>query len=113
VRGDTDRLLDMIEMCDLLIAHASDSTALATDPVVQAAAQRWIEVLGEAASNVSDEVRSANPEVPWRKIIGARIILAHAYFHIDQDIVGSIVTDEIPPLRAILATIAARFSEQS
>jgi hypothetical protein len=39
VRSDRDRLLDMLEMCDLLIAHASDDKTLATDPVVQAAAQ--------------------------------------------------------------------------
>ena len=56
MRNDGDRLLDMIEMCDLLIRHASDPHALATDPVTQAAAQRWIEVLGEAASHVSDEI---------------------------------------------------------
>lgn len=104
MRGDDDRLLDMIEMCDLLVAHASDPVKLRDDPVTQAAAQRWIEVLGEAASHISDEVKEANPDVPWRKVIGTRIILAHAYFHIDQDIVGSIVSDEIPGLRRHLAT---------
>jgi uncharacterized protein with HEPN domain len=56
-------------------------------------------VLGEAASHISVEAQAASPDVPWRKIIGTRIILAHAYFHIDQDIVGSIVSDEIPDLR--------------
>ena len=95
---------DMIEMCDLLVAHASDAEKLRSDPVTQAAAQRWIEVLGEAASHISREVQEANPEVPWRKIIGTRIILAHAYFHIDQDIVGSVVSDEIPDLRRHLAS---------
>lgn len=103
MRGDADRLLDMIEMCDLLVTHASDPAKLRSDPVTQAAAQRWIEVLGEAASHISGEVQEANPDVPWRKVIGTRIILAHAYFHIDQDIVGSIVSDEIPDLRRHLA----------
>lgn len=93
----------MIEMCDLLVTHASDPERLRSDPVTQAAAQRWIEVLGEAASHISGEVQEANPDVPWRKVIGTRIILAHAYFHIDQDIVGSIVSDEIPDLRRHLA----------
>jgi uncharacterized protein with HEPN domain len=55
------------------------------------------------ASHISDEVQTASIDVPWRKIIGTRIILAHAYFHIDQDIVGSIVSDEVPPLRQHLA----------
>ena len=47
MRADHDRILDMIEMCDLLLQHASDPSRLAEDPVIQAAAQRWIEVLGE------------------------------------------------------------------
>lgn len=99
MRDDRDRLLDMIEMCDLLTEHASDPIALAGSPVVQAAAQRWIEVLGEAASRVSEQLRAERPEVPWRNIIGTRTILAHAYFHVDHDVVGDIVTSHIPQLR--------------
>lgn len=78
---------------------------LATDPVVQAAAQRWVEVLGEAASHLSDDVRSAHPEVPWREIIGTRVILAHAYFHVDQDIIGDVVERDIPAVRVQLQAI--------
>lgn len=95
----------MLEMCDLLIAHASDRSVLASDPVVQAAAQRWVEVLGEAASRLSDELREANPEIPWREIIGTRVILAHAYFHVDQDIIGDVVERDIPAIRAKLQEI--------
>ena len=51
----------MIEMCDLLVAHASDPAKLRSDPVTQAAAQRWIEVLGEAASHISAEVQGGEP----------------------------------------------------
>ncbi len=95
----------MLEMCDLLIAHASDPGALTTDPVVQAAAQRWIEVLGEAASHLSDQLRSAHSEIPWREIIGTRVILAHAYFHLDQDIIGDVVQRDIPAIRSQLQQI--------
>lgn len=56
-------------------------------------------------------MQAANPAVPWRKIIGTRIILAHAYFHIDQDIVGSIVGDEIPALRQHLAAALDALSD--
>jgi uncharacterized protein with HEPN domain len=96
----------MIEMCDLLIRHASDHSALGSDPVIQAAAQRWIEVLGEAASHVSDQTRRAHPEIPWRDIIGTRMILAHAYFHIDQDIIGQVVNRDISALRQQLFVAA-------
>lgn len=97
----------MIEMCDLLLAHASDPVALRDDPVVQAAAQRWIEVLGEAASHLSDELRAEHPEVPWRKIIGTRIILAHGYFRVEHGIIDAIVMDEVPGLRRRLADVLA------
>ena len=106
MRGDRDRILDMLEMCDLLLEHASDAGRLADDPVVQAAAQRWIEVLGEAASHVSDETKASHPEVAWREITGIRVILAHAYFHIEQDVVGKVVTRDVPLLRAQLQPIA-------
>ncbi len=95
----------MIEMCDLLIRYASDRATLASDPVVQAAAQRWIEVLGEAASHVSEETKSAHPNIPWRDIIGTRVILAHAYFHIDQDIIGQVIDRDVPALRSHLQVI--------
>jgi len=51
-------------------------------------------VLREAASHVSAETQA--PEVPWRDMVGTRIILAHAYFHVDQDIIGHVVDRDIP-----------------
>lgn len=106
MRGDRDRLLDMLEMCDLLIEHVSGQSKLADDPVIQAAAQRWIEVLGEAASRVSEEIRQGHPEVAWREILGLRVMLARGYFHIDQDIVGSVIDQDVPELRGQLQVIA-------
>jgi uncharacterized protein with HEPN domain len=93
-------------MCDLLVAHAADAERLANDPVIQGAAQRWIEVLGEAASRVSDELKADHPEIAWREIAGIRVILAHGYFHIDQDIVSDVILNEVPPLRTLLRSIA-------
>ena len=51
-----------------------------------------------AATHLSDELRSAHPEIPWREIIGTRVILAHAYFHVDQDIIGDVVTRDVPAI---------------
>lgn len=62
-------------------------------------------MLGEAASNLSDQLRSAHPEIPWREIIGTRAILAHAYFHIDRDIIGSVVQRDISAIRSQLQQI--------
>jgi uncharacterized protein with HEPN domain len=100
----------MIEMCELLTRHAADSASRDNNPVVQAAAQRWIEVLGEAASHVSDATRVAHPEIPWRDIAGTRIILAHAYFHVDRDIVGRVIERDIPDLAGKIRVVLGEFS---
>ena len=96
----------MLEMCDLLIEHVSGQSNLSDDPVIQAAAQRWIEVLGEAASRVSEVVRRGHPEVAWREILGLRVMMARGYFHVDQDIVGSVVDKDVPELRDQIQVIA-------
>jgi uncharacterized protein with HEPN domain len=43
------------------------------------ACEREIEILGEAANRISDELKAAHPEVPWSKIVGTRHRLAHEY----------------------------------
>jgi len=111
VRDDRDLVLDMVEMCDLILEHAADPDRLATDPVVQAAAQRWIEVLGEAASKISHEVTRAHPEIPWRDIVGTRVILAHAYFHIDPAVVRQVIGTDVPRLRQQLDGVLAELAD--
>ena len=55
---------------------------------------------------MSDQTKSAHPEVAWREITGIRVILAHGYFHIEQDIVGNVIAHDIPRLRDQLQSIA-------
>jgi uncharacterized protein with HEPN domain len=67
--------------------------------MMQEAVMRNLEILGEAARRLSDGFRSANDDVPWRKIIGTRNQLIHAYGSIDLGIVWSIVEHDLPVLR--------------
>ena len=63
---------------------------------------RNLELLGEAARHVPDEVRALAPDIPWRRIVGVRNILIHGYLGIDNDIVWDIVRNGIAPLRKAL-----------
>jgi len=63
---------------------------------------RNLELIGEAAMHVPDAVRQAHSEIPWRMIIATRNRLIHAYLGIDNDIIWSIIQDDIPPLLAAL-----------
>jgi uncharacterized protein with HEPN domain len=66
--------------------------------VLLAAAEYWILVIGEAAANVSEELRAGHPEVPWSGPIGMRQILVHAYFGSDVDVVREVVERSAPEL---------------
>ena len=56
---------------------------------------RLFEIIGEAASQVSEELREDTPEIPWLVIIGMRNRLIHAYFSINLDVVWSTSKDDV------------------
>ena len=69
-----------------------------SDEIRVLAVTRLIEVLGEAAKNVSEMTRNRSPEIPWRKIAGTRDRLIHGYFNVDLDILWQITTVDLPVL---------------
>jgi len=60
---------------------------------------RSIEVIGEAAKNVPDEVRDKYPDIPWKEMAGMRDKVIHFYFGVDKEVVWSVVKDRIPAIR--------------
>jgi len=66
--------------------------------MMQLAVERLLEVIGEAARNVSDAFKKAHPEILWKQIIGQRNILIHEYGDIVQDRIWSVVESDIPRL---------------
>ena len=62
------------------------------------ALMKAIEILGEAAYQVTSGTRDKVPEVPWDDMIGMRHRLVHAYFDIDLDILWKTVKEDLPPL---------------
>lgn len=64
-----------------------------------------IQVLGEAANNVSDEMCAKHPEVDFKGWAGMRHRLVHDYANIDLDIVWNAVCDDLPKLEKALKPI--------
>ena len=91
---------DMIQFGENVVSFADgmDMAAFVEDARTYHAVLRNLELIGEAASHVPPEVRDAFPEIDWRRMVGLRNRLAHAYFHIDDDIVWDIVAKDIPRL---------------
>ena len=66
---------------------------------VKDATIRRIEVIGEAAKNISNKLKENYPNIVWKKITGARDRMIHAYFSVDLDIVWEIVKKDLPQLK--------------
>ena len=62
-----------------------------------------VQIVGEAARRVSEDGRSRHPEVPWRQVVGMGNKIVHDYMDINEDILWSTVTQDIPLLAGKLA----------
>ena len=91
---------DMVEFGERVLSYTAelDMDTFVADRRTYDATLRNIELIGEAATYLPDEVREAHPEIEWRSIIGARNRVAHAYSGIDNDVVWDIVQTDIPDL---------------
>jgi uncharacterized protein with HEPN domain len=109
VRGRSVDLLvrDMLRAIDKVgrYTEGMDAASFAADEVVVDAVIRNLEVLGEAARNVPGVVREAHPEIPWRRMVGFRNIVAHVYFGVDLENVWKIVSENVPPVRPALEAL--------
>ena len=68
------------------------------DRKLQLAVERALEIMGEAARRVSQEFKTAHPEIPWQGIIAQRNVLAHDYGEIKQDRIWRVASSHIPNL---------------
>jgi uncharacterized protein with HEPN domain len=63
---------------------------------------RSLEVLGEAAGKIPEDLRIKAPDIPWKRMTGMRNKLIHEYFGVDLEIVWAVIKDELPPLESSL-----------
>jgi len=66
---------------------------------------RNLEVVGEAAKNVPEEIRQKYPRIPWKEVAGMRDRLIHAYFGVDLEIVWQTIVSDLPKLESELVKI--------
>ncbi|MBF0507243.1 MAG: DUF86 domain-containing protein [Nitrospirae bacterium] len=100
-RSDALYLSDIIDSIGAIESFIEDVdfNTLVSDRKTQSATIRELEVIGEAAGSISDELKSRYPDVDWRTIKDFRNVLSHEYFGIDNEIVWGIITEKLPFLK--------------
>jgi len=93
-------LQDIAAGCDKILRFTRELSLrdLISDERTYDAVVRNLEIIGEAAKHISDDLRAQMPNIEWRKIAGMRDMLAHDYFGIDNDILWDVVQNKIPEL---------------
>jgi uncharacterized protein with HEPN domain len=97
---DLVRLQHLRDAAEKAIRYSSGKTRndLDDDELLRLALTKLVEIVGEAAKQVSEPTRATYPEVPWRAAARMRDRLVHHYFDIDLDVLWETVTAELPRL---------------
>ncbi|MBA7627386.1 hypothetical protein ES703_34848 [subsurface metagenome] len=66
---------------------------------------RNLEIIGEAASRLTDEFKEKYSEIEWYKVVGLRHRIVHEYFGIDLEIIWQILQKDLPELRQKITRI--------
>jgi len=98
--ADRIRLRHMLDAAREALAFAKGRIIdhLAEDRMFLLASVKAVEIVGEAANRISDETRLKLPGVPWRKLVGMRNRLIHAYSDVDLAVVWATITVALPQL---------------
>jgi uncharacterized protein with HEPN domain len=97
-----------------MLDHATEAVQMArgraradldTDRRLNLSLVRLLEVVGEAATRVSEVTRRRYVEIPWLEIAGLRNRLVHGYDDVDFDILWDIIQSDLPTLVATLTAI--------
>ncbi|MCA1673932.1 MAG: DUF86 domain-containing protein [Actinobacteria bacterium] len=106
MRGDAERLTDMLQAAARIEEQAAQGRErFFRDEIVQLALVHLVQIIGEAASKLSADVRQRHQQVPWRQVIGMRNRVVHDYFEVDLDILWEVVSSDVPKLRVQLTAM--------
>ena len=83
-----------------------DKSGFMKDELVCHAVERCIQIIGEAARNVSEKFRHEHPGIEWKKIIAMRNIITHAYGRVDYEVVWEVLQKDITELEKKLQEAA-------
>jgi uncharacterized protein with HEPN domain len=113
MRDPKERLRDILEAIAAIDRYRDrDRSAFEQNELLQVWFLRHLQIIGEAARRLPEEIRNLAPDIPWQKMIGMRNILVHGYFAIDLDVVWDAVQQDVPPLKLAVEALLEKLEEQ-
>lgn len=101
-------ILESINKIELYIKDITYEEFISTSMLVDAVI-RNIEIIGEAARYIPEDVRERHSEIPWRRMIGLRNIMIHQYFGVDFSIIWNVAKVNLPDIKPLLKQILHGF----
>ena len=105
--GDIWESIEKIERyTDGMNQHSFQNDEKTTDAVV-----RNLEIIGEAASRLSEDFTDRHSEIEWIKIIGLRNRIVHEYFGVDMQIIWEILKKDLPAFKSSLKDLRQELND--
>jgi len=112
MRDPAERVRDILEGIAAIERHADcGKEGFERDELLQTWFLRHLQIIGEAARGIPEDIRGLAPEVPWRQISGMRNVLVHGYFEVDTDLVWDAATRDVPALKPAMEQLLAALEE--
>lgn len=106
MRDDRERLIDILEAIERIEKYSSiEKSSFESDELIQTWMVYNIQIIGEAASKLTEDFRLQHSNVPWRAIASMRNVIVPAYFQVDLDEVWNAVHDDLPVLKQQISPI--------
>jgi len=106
MRGDRERLLDILEAIENIARRVgSDREVFFRDELLQVWAIHHIQIIGEAANQISKALQNRYSSIPWPDIVDMRNVLVHRYFGVDLQEVWDTLSTDLPNLKRAVEQI--------
>ena len=91
-------IFDAISRIESYVSKVDKPTFIANN-MMQDAVVRQLEIIGEAARNVSDQLTEKHPELPWFEMRAIRNKIVHDYLENNTEIIWDTVKNDLPSLK--------------
>jgi len=114
MRDDRQRLLDILEAIgniERYINAEGEPRINVDDELIEVWVVHHLQIIGEAASRISEELQERHPDVAWGGMIGMRHVLVHGYFETNTNIVWKAVERDLPVLKPQIEAILKELNQ--